>query len=152
MASCSQKNGAIILSPSRSGLRIRGARGHPVVRAALIRYAKWLRANFQFPIRVPAYLSPHPRITTIHGGQCTASFFGPFDRKVEPYIRIATGDYPTLRRKSERDDVLAVYICSLSHEIVHYQQWISTGRAWERGVERKADAMLRQYELTVDHP
>ena len=136
----------------RTGLRICGARGHPVVRRALIRYARWLRVNYDFPIRVPAYLSPHEWITTIHGEKGVASFLAPFDRNVEPYIRIATGDYPAIRRECGRDDALAAMLCSLSHEIIHYQQWIATGDLWERGVERRSDTLLRRYFLTVDHP
>ena len=136
----------------RTGLRIRGARGHPEVRAALIRYARWLRANYEFPIRVPVYLSPRDRITTVDGKKVTASFFAPFDSDAEPYIRIATGDYSSLRGQIGRDSSLAAFIASLSHEVIHYQQWLERGDVWERGVARKGVEMLRQYELTVDRP
>ena len=136
----------------RTGIRIHGARGHPEVRAAYIRYALWLRRNYDFLIRVPVYLSSRYRIVTMHGEQATASFFAPFCRDVEPYIRIATGDYTSLQREHGRDDCLAAFILSLSHEVIHYQQWVETGTTWECGVERKAVAMLRQYELTVDRP
>ena len=136
----------------RTGLRICGARGHREVRAALIRYASWLRRNYEFPIRVPVYLSPRERITTMHGLQVTASFFAPWNRKVEPYIKVATGDYSSLKKEDGRENTLAEFIASMSHELVHYWQWLETGDVWERGVERKADAMLRRYELTVDHP
>ncbi len=137
---------------TRKGLRIRGARGHPVVRGALIRYARWLRANYSFPVRVPVYLSPRSTLTTIDDVKVTASFFAPFDSTLEPYIRIATGDYSSLRQERGRDDCLAAFIISLSHEIVHYQQWIETGDVWERGVAKKAVGMLRKYESTVKHP
>lgn len=136
----------------RTGLRICGARGHPVVRRALIRYARWLRVEYEFPIRVPAYLSPKELVTTIHGDTAAASFFAPYDRTVEPFIRIATGDYPSLMRKEGRDNALAEFIVSMSHEVVHYRQWVETGDIWERGVERKADTMLDRYALTVDRP
>lgn len=136
----------------RTGLRICGSRGHPQVRAALIRYARWLRSNYSFPIRVPVYLLATERLTTIDGKRGTASCFAPFDRNVEPYIRIATGDWRARRKELNRDDCLAGYLNSLSHEVVHYQQWISTGRMWERGVVRKAQAMVNRYALTVDHP
>jgi hypothetical protein len=122
------------------------------VRRAIVRYARWLRANYEFPIRVPVYLSLRERITTVHGKKVTASFFAPFDPNVEPYIRIATGDYPSLRIEQGDDNCLAAYIGSLSHELVHYQQWVETGDTWERGVARKAMEMLRRYALTVDHP
>ena len=136
----------------RSGLRIRGARGNPEVRGALIRYAKWLRKNYEFPMRCPVYLFPSPTIITQDGEHASASFFGPYDRSVEPFIRIATGDYPDLLRIDGRDDALAAFIHSLSHEVVHYFQWCETGNATERGVDRKASKMLDRYALTTDHP
>ena len=137
---------------NRSGLRIRGYRGNAVVRRALIRYAKWLRLNYDFPIRVPVYLLPGEFVTTIDGNRCSASFFAPYDQYVEPYIRIATGDYPMRAAESGRDNALASFIVSLSHEVIHYQQWIETGDIWERGVARRAASMLRRYEKTVDRP
>src|SRR5690242_13116859 len=136
----------------RAGLRIRGERGHPEVRDALIRYARWLRQNYDFPIRVPAYLLPHRALRPKSGGHAQAIFFAPFDRTQEPYIRIATGDYPEWKRKLGRDNALASWIVSLSHEVVHYRQWVETGETFERGVAAKANRMLDRYAKTVDHP
>ena len=131
---------------------MRGSRGHPEVSGALIRYAQWLRRHYEFPIRVPVYLSPHEELVTMHGQIASASFFAPWDRKVEPCIRIATGDYRALKRERGRDNALASFIVSLSHEIVHYRQWVETGDIWERGVGVKARGMLRRYERDVDRP
>ena len=108
--------------------------------------------NYEFPIRVSVYLSTRERITTIHGTKVVASFFAPWNRNEEPYIRISTGDYQSLKKEIGRDNSLAEFINCMSHEIVHYQQWIETGDVWERGVARKAVGMLRRYEMTVDHP
>jgi hypothetical protein len=137
---------------SRSGLRVCGERGHPVVRRALLRYAKWLRDNHSFPVRVPVYLLPGEAVITMHGDPASASFFAPWNPRVEPYIRIATGGYPRLRRQSGRDNALAAFICSFSHEVIHYQQWLRTGKIWERGVAVTATAMLRRYEATTLRP
>jgi len=139
-------------SDRRTGLRICGSRGHPVVRRALIRYARWLRANFSFPVRVPVYLLPGPTLVTVHGERCSASFFAPDSALDEPYIRVATGDYSELRRRRGRDSALAAFIVSLSHEVLHYQQWLRAGKTSERGVSAAATAMLRRYEREVDHP
>jgi len=119
---------------------------------AFIRFAKWLRQRYQFPIRMPVYLFPGEYIVTMKGESVTASFFAPDDSNVEPFIRVATGDYPKLKADRGRDDALAAFICSLAHEVVHYQQWLSTGRTLERGVARKAVAILRQYERETPHP
>lgn len=136
----------------RSGLRIRGFRGHPEVRTAFVRYARWLRKNYEFPVRLPVYLSGREMITTMHGDRAAASFFAPWDRNEEPYIRIATGDYPEVELERGRDDALAEFIHSLSHEIVHYMQWLKTGEISERGVSVRADTMLRRYAGAVDRP
>lgn len=136
----------------RTGLRIRGQRGHPCVRYALKRFAKWLRKEYRFPIRVPVYLNQHRRFVTIEGEEVTASFFAPSDPNTEPYIRIATGDFDELALDSCKNDALASYICSLAHEIIHYQQWIKDGCTFEKGVAKEAVAILRRYAQTVDEP
>lgn len=129
-----------------------GARGHPEVRRALIRYARWLRKTYEFPIRLPVYLFPSETIITQDGDHVSASFVAPFSRDVEPLIRIATGDYSLLKRTRGRDNALAAFLWSLSHEIVHYFQWLETGECFERGVAVKARTMLRRYATEVDHP
>jgi hypothetical protein len=97
-------------------------------------------------------LSPHREIVTMHRERVSASFFAPWKRHEEPYIRIATGDYPTLKRKRGRDAALAAFITSLSHEVLHYRQWLDTGEVSERGVAASARSMLRRYAKAVDHP
>ena len=142
----------IVEKQFRKGLRICGHRGQPEVRKALIKFARWLRQNYHFPIRVPAYLYPTEYIVTMHGERASASFFAPWDRTVEPFIRIATGDYLALKQASCRDDALASFIHSLAHEVIHYRQWVETGQIWERGVVQRARAILRKYSQTVAHP
>ena len=136
----------------RTGLRIRGFRGHPVAREAVIRFAKWLRSQYEFPIRVPVYLFPSEYIITMHGEKVSASLFAPWDRKTEPFIRIATGDYPKRRRLRGRDDALAAILNSFAHELVHYRQWVETGEVWERGVIQRAQGIVDRYARTVDRP
>lgn len=123
-----------------------------VVRGALVRFARWLRSEYEFPVRVPVYLNSHDRHITVHGELASASFFAPYDRTVEPYIRIATGDYPALEADVGRDNALASFICSFAHEVIHYLQWLESGTTTEDGVEEEADEMLRRYAETVDHP
>lgn len=136
----------------RKGLRIIGSRGNPEVAGALVRYARWLRQRYEFPVRVPAYLSHLSRIVTIEGEIVSASFVYPFDEREYPHIRIATGDYPELLTESGRNNALAAYLCSLSHELVHYWQWLETGAITERGVAVRAANMVRKYALDVDAP
>jgi hypothetical protein len=105
-----------------------------------------------FPVRVPVYLFPSTTIITQDGARVTASFFAPSARDVEPFIRMATGDYPELKRSLGRDDALAAYIMSLAHEVVHYYQWLENGNTTERGVVAEARRMLRSYSAEVARP
>lgn len=136
----------------RSGLRIIGSRGRVEVKDAFLRYARWLRRHYSFPIRVPVYLFSTPTITTIDGSVASASFFCPFDPNENPHIRIATGDYDELLAETGRDNALASYLHSLSHELIHYWQWFETGETTERGVIVRARNMVDNYACDVDHP
>ena len=136
----------------RTGLRIRGARGHPEVRRALIRFAQWLRKQYEFPIRVPVYLLPGETFVTVEGKRCVASFFAPWDRSEEPYIRIATGDYLQLKRERGRDDALAANIESMARQVVRYQHWVRTGELLQRSPSTKAVRILRRYSAAVERP
>lgn len=129
----------------RTGLRIRGERGDPEVRSALVSFARWLRSRHEFPIRLPVYLHPGEHVTTGTGERVSASFFAPWDRSVEPFIRIATGEYRRLKRRMDRDNALASHVLSLAHEVVHYFQWVTTGEIREQGVPNQAGALLRRY-------
>lgn len=129
----------------RTGLRIRGQRGNPVVRRAFIKFARWARKEFEFPTRVPVYLGKGETIRSISGKRVSATFFGPYSRKVEPYIRVATGDYPKLRSRMGSYQALAVTLHSLCHELVHYEQWRRGRPVSERGVEVRASRILKRY-------
>ena len=118
----------------------------------MVRYARWLRRRFEFPIYIPVYLLPGQVVRTMHGEECSASIFLPWSRKQEPYIRVATGDYPKLKRERGRDNAIAAFLVSLSHEVLHYRQWIETGNSTERGVVTKASRLVRQYAREVATP
>jgi hypothetical protein len=136
----------------RSGLRVRGHQASPEVKRAVIRFSKWLRSAFPFPMRVPIYLSPSEKINGRNGIVCSALFFAPYNRTVEPYIRVATGDYPKLKRTVGRNNALAAILHSVAHEVVHYQQWRLTGEVTERGVVRRARRIVIDYSRTVRSP
>ncbi len=102
--------------------------------------------EYDFPIRLPVYLYDNDYVITMQNEKVSASFFAPFRRDVEPFIRIATGDYVILAREVGQDNALAAFLCSLAHEIIHYHQWIATGETSERRVAVKAERMVRLYE------
>lgn len=139
-------------SAKREGLRIRGNDADREVRQAVVKFARWLRAEHEFPIRVQVYLYSAGLLSTRAGLKVSASFFAPFSTSVEPYIRVATGDYASLKASSGRDNALAAILCSVAHEIVHYHQWRNGKPFSERGAVRQAGDMVRRYALTTSHP
>ena len=141
-----------VASRDVKGLRIRGQRGHPEVRAALIRFATWLRRHREFPTLLPVYLIPGDQVRTCEGELCSASFFAPDSKLDAPYARIATGDFPRLRRSRGRDSALAAYLHSLAHELVHYDQWLAGTAPTERGVVQKATRTVERYAMDIRHP
>ncbi len=86
------------------------------------------------------------------GQYASASFFAPWDPTVEPYIRMATGDYRSQQAEHGRDHALAGYLGALAHEVVHYQQWLETGEMTERGVAVRSENMVHRYAQIVAHP
>ena len=119
---------------------------------ALMKFAKWLRSTRSFPVRVTAYLTQNPTVKTVHGEVGVASFYGPWTSNYQPFIRIATGDYPELRKELGRDNALASILTSFAHEIVHYDQWLSDRPQCEKEAEEEAGRLLWEYEETTDRP
>ena len=136
----------------KKGLRIHGKRAHPEVRECFVRFAKWLRKEKSFPVRVNVYLSPHPYIFARDGDKCTGTIWIPDDPDCFPYIRVATGDYEQRKKEDGRDIALASDLCTLCHELIHYWQWLKTDKLWEKRVARQALAMIDCYAETTDHP
>jgi predicted ATPase len=138
----------------RTGLRIRCEQGvHPEVKRACLEFAKWLRKEFEFPIRVVVYLKKDYQIESKFTKELvSATFFAPFDKREEPYIRIATGDYRELLEENGQDDALAAILGSIAHEMGHYYQWIDDLDLDEEGAENNREYMLDLYAQTREHP
>lgn len=131
----------------RSGLRVRCEKGVNVnVREACLDLAVWLRLNLEFPIRVVVYLKNRYQIKTINTKELvSATFFAPYDKNVEPYIRVATGDYDELVK--ERGEINAIYaiLNSMAHELVHYRQWVENREFDENEAENEGSKLVDNY-------
>ncbi|MGD7009127.1 DUF2750 domain-containing protein [Metabacillus sp. 84] len=106
----------------------------------------WLRLNLEFPIRVVVYVKKDEQIKTLYTKEwVSASFFAPYDKNVEPYIRVAAGDYDELVK--EEGEINAVYaiLNSFAHEIVHYRQWIEDREFDELEAENKGLRLVDDY-------
>ncbi|WP_338789643.1 hypothetical protein V8Z81_27225 (plasmid) [Priestia megaterium] len=123
------------------------------VRRACLEFAKWLRKEFAFPIRVLVYLKKDDQIKNKFTKELvSATFFAPYDKQEEPYIRIATGDYMELLHELGKDDALASILNSIAHELGHYYQWIDDEELEEESAEDTADYIMGLYSDTRDHP
>lgn len=129
----------------RTGLRLRfDADVDPEVRRACIEFARWLRSQYEFPIRVPVYVKSSFRIRAMDGDMVCGTFFRPYSMHVEPYARIATGDYSDLLAEMGKDAALASILNSMAHELTHYFQWLNQLKLTEIGEERQAKIYARE--------
>lgn len=141
----------------RSGIYLRIEKNvNDDVKKSLKKFAKWLRKNYKFPIRLPIYVKATDYVKTKDGDYVVGSFFEPNDYFTEPYIKISTGDYEDLLNEIGKDNALASFIYTLSHEITHYYQWINRVEKSvdDREIEADyyGDYILQQYADCVESP
>jgi hypothetical protein len=132
----------------REGLRIRCIGVDSEVRAAILSFGKWLRGRIQFPIRVVVYVKKDVRIKNMDGELVCGTFFAPYEKEIEPDIRLATGDYYELKEELGRDDALATILHTFAHEIVHYDQWVKDQEFSERRANYRATRLIHEYGET----
>jgi hypothetical protein len=135
----------------RTGLRLRSEAGvHPEVRSVCIKFCKWLRTQIDFPVRVVIYLKKDYQIMNRTTKQmATATFLAPYEKDVEPYIRIATGDYDELIIERGKADALYAMLDTIAHEIIHYQQWLEERKMSEEEAE-EGYKMVDMYAETIN--
>ena len=143
--------------PKRSGLRVRYDKNIDAeVKRAIKCFVAWMRDKYIFPMRVVIYVKESERVQARDGDMVFGTFFGPFNRNDEPYIRIATGDYCELRGARGADNALASIISTVAHELSHYFQWLNGLELTPLGEERQAcnyaSAILDEYSETREHP
>lgn len=141
----------------RTGLKFRFAKGIDIeVKRACIDFSKWLRQNYEFPIRIPIYFKDTEYITSLSGEKVSATFFGPYDKRLEPYIKVSAGDYHKMEIERGRDNALAAILNSIAHELSHYFQWIQDFDYLEKKQEKQAkyysSKIIQKYAETREHP
>ncbi|CJC72006.1 Uncharacterised protein [Streptococcus pneumoniae] len=96
------------------------------------------------------------KIKAMDGELVYGTFFEPFNRNDEPYIRISTGDYYETLKKNGKDDALGYYLVTIAHELTHYFQWINDINLTKIGYERQATTysgyIIDEYKETREHP
>lgn len=133
------------------GLRLRFYPGvRPDLRVFLLDFARWLRRTiaFRHPVRVTVV--PQTTVIGLDGAPGWAVFLIPSDDYTAgDVVRIflAGGKLPLLEShyRLRPDTARARLAHDLAHEIVHYEQWRDSQRISERGVNRRAAALVRSY-------
>ncbi|MGI6014419.1 MAG: ImmA/IrrE family metallo-endopeptidase [Oscillospiraceae bacterium] len=141
----------------RKGVRLRFDKDvDDEVRRASKEFVNWLRRRYDFPMRVPIYFKASRTIRSLDGEEVSATFFGPYDKTLEPYIRIAVGDYKDLLDERGKDNALGAILHSVAHELSHYFQWIKDYNFLEERCERQAryyaSEILYDYAEVREHP
>lgn len=141
----------------RCGLRVDYEKNvDPEVKRACKEFVLWLRKEYVFPMRVRVYVKENKRIKAHDGEPVCGTTFLPYSRDDEPYIRIATGDYPELVEQMGTDNALAAILTTFAHELTHYFQWLNdvelTPIGEERQATRCATHVIDRYAQTRDHP
>jgi hypothetical protein len=153
---CDKWKSIYLNSNCRSGLRLKFDKYvHIEVKIAIKEYCNWLRKIYCFPIRVPVYVKQKEKIKSMAGEMVSATFFGPYDKYVEPYIRVAAGDYNELLKERGKDNALAAILRSITHELTHYFQWLNDFEQTYRSEEWQATyysgCIIDAYVETKEH-
>jgi hypothetical protein len=141
----------------RRGLRLYFQKGVDIeVKRSCIEFAKWIRKQYYFPIRVPVYFKLSRRIKCQDGDLVPGKIYLPFDKSFEPYITLATGDIDELRQELGEDNALGAIMGSMVHELTHYFQWVNDISLSDIQAERQANyyekKIVRKYAMTREHP
>jgi hypothetical protein len=91
------------------------------------------------------YIKKDYQIKTLDTKEMVSATFFPYDKDVEPYIRVATGDYLELVSERGEEDAVFAILNSMAHEIIHYQQWIEDRDFDEDEAENTSTILVDNY-------
>lgn len=109
----------------KTGLRIRYEKSvDPEIKVLYTEFAKWLRREYCFPLRINVYIKSSYKIKAMDGESVVGTFFWPGEYVKSPYIRLATGDYYELMDNYGEYQAKGELIISFAHELTHYDKTI----------------------------
>lgn len=131
----------------RTGLRLVFDKGvDEELRCACKQFAKYLRQEYFFPVRVPMYFKNQKKVKCMDGDYAYGTFFRPYSYQDEPYIRIAVRDFRITYSKYGRNNACFSIFQTMVHELTHYFQWVNGLKLTPIGEERQA-TMYEHYVL-----
>ena len=122
------------------------------LRLSFMRFARWIRAQYTFPVKIDVYIKNVDFIISKTTGETgTANIFIPYQLSESPCIKIAVGDFFTLTQETDYFSATCAELCSLAHEITHYFQWQNgydmDSLLLKKERERQANRIARQIVL-----
>lgn len=145
-----------VIPTGRAGLRLRFYPGvREDVRSMLKGFARWLRTEIRF--RHPVHVTVVPHATVLGDGVGSAGWavflIPPPDYHRGDVVRIVLGGGKVTVLESEyglsTPNSLLRLAHDLAHEVVHYEQWRDGRPITERGVNRRAAALVRRFRRTT---
>lgn len=117
-------------------------------------FAKWLRTEFRFPLRLNVYIKSDYRIKAKDGEAVVGTMWRPEDydflKNGYPYIRLAVGDYCELVEERGEEQAMWAILATFAHELTHYYQYINDLPLTEIGEERQASAYVNRILQAYD--
>ncbi|WP_160680638.1 tetratricopeptide repeat protein [Clostridium sp. C8-1-8] len=138
----------------RNGLRIRCLDEiESQLREIVLEFGKWIRGKLDFPVAVTVYIRSKYVSKVNNEEVFLASFFAPDSRTDNPYIRVDVENHKDNGVNEFRKSILV----SISHEIIHYVQWLEELEFCEEDAENRSEQLVekfiedRGYNLTVTY-
>ena len=126
------------------------------LRLSCIRFCKWLRKEYFFPIRVDIYFKKDVMIKSVDGRMVCSACWQPDYKEYHPYIRIATGDFDKLVLERGRDNAVATFLQDIARMLTHYYQWLNdldlSTKQEKTQASQCAASVLKKYAQTHQHP
>ncbi len=110
---------------------------HPFIRREVLLFGKWLRLNYQFPIRVHIHIPNARRVLSHDGDLCYGICFIPVDPNESISVYIA-GGYKDIGELQNLQNFTWTTLGTLAHELGHYFQYINQIELTTRGKEWQA--------------
>ena len=107
------------------------------LRQQYIAFARWLRKNYRFPVRVNVYIVNSEKIELLNGNLAYGSFRWYKNRP--PIIKIPSAITRETNETYSKEDIYYSILSSLVHEITHYFQWITYSNQNDNSSERQAN-------------
>lgn len=147
-----------VIATGRPGLRLRFYPGvRRDVREALKAFASWLRGEIGFEHPVQVTVVPHATVRGHDGPAGWAAFLiPPADYAVGDVVRIIVGAGKVRVLESHYGlsppETWQRLLHDVAHEVVHYEQWRDGRPVTERGVNRRAAALVERYQRRASRP